>query len=276
MTSISALFSRAEVLAWLELSATLALAILAGRAYGRIWRTARKDVWKHPPAPFNFADVLVCVVLLTWLGGNVYQGFSAPPRELTDANVLESGMLLLVILSGIALLLHMRGLSLVKLFGLRPPEWGPLLKRSVWLLLAALPLVYAAFLVVTAAGVNQSDAQEITLYFQRAAVAGDFRRMGLVVLLAAVMAPVAEEFLFRGYFYGVLRRYLGVTPSLIFVSALFAAIHLNGPVFLPLFVLAACLTLAYEATGSLVTCVVMHSLFNTTMLALMYYTARHP
>ncbi len=60
-------------------------------------------------------------------------------------------------------------------------------------------------------------------------------------------------------------------------AALFAAIHLNTASLLPLFVLALCLTLAYEATGSLLIPMVMHSCFNSITFALvLYVTHSHP
>jgi len=119
------------------------------------------------------------------------------------------------------------------------------------------------------------EMQEIAKYILDAARQSDWSRFLLAAGVAALVAPVTEEFLFRGYFYGVLRRYVGVVPAMLFTSTLFAAIHMNGPVFLPLFVLAMCLTLAYEATGSLLVPMLMHALFNSVMLGTMFYTAHH-
>jgi membrane protease YdiL (CAAX protease family) len=44
-----------------------------------------------------------------------------------------------------------------------------------------------------------------------------------IFVAAVVVAPLVEEFLFRGYFYGVLKRYVGGLPSGLFTAALFAA-----------------------------------------------------
>ena len=52
-------------------------------------------------------------------------------------------------------------------------------------------------------------------------------------------------------------------------SALFAAIHLNSASLFPLFVLAVCFTLVYEATGSILVSMTMHSLFNLTTFLLL-------
>ncbi len=266
-----------EIVLWLEASLIIALTILAGRAYLQIWRQARLEAkLQRTLAPFGFPDVLVCLVLFTWLGDAVVQGFAAPPRRLNEYAIIEGGLVFAVVVSGILLLLHARGVPIVRLFGLNPEAPKALLRRAAGLFAAALPLVYVSFVIVTTIAGGEPQPQDVTAYFQEAAAASDWYRMGLVLGFAALVAPVTEEFLFRGYFYGVIRRYLGVSPALVLTSALFAAIHLNGGVVLPLFVLAICLSLAYEATGSLLTCMVMHSLFNTTMLALMFYSVRHP
>ena len=57
-------------------------------------------------------------------------------------------------------------------------------------------------------------------------------------LFAVVLAPVAEEFIFRGILYPLVKQ-LG-SPRIAFfgVSALFAEIHFDAGTFVPLFVLA--------------------------------------
>ena len=55
----------------------------------------------------------------------------------------------------------------------------------------------------------------------------------------------------------------GVPAGILINAALFAGIHLNAPSFAGLFVLAVCLTLAYEWTGSLLVPMAMHALFNS-------------
>jgi membrane protease YdiL (CAAX protease family) len=97
-----------------------------------------------------------------------------------------------------------------------------------------------------------------------------------MLLLAVVVAPVAEETIFRGYIYGVLKRYFGGIGAGLFSAALFAGLHLNVAALPALFVLALCLTLAYEATGSLLVNIFMHGFFNLSMLLTMLYLAGHP
>ena len=86
---------------------------------------------------------------------------------------------------------------------------------------------------------------------------------------AVVLAPVAEEFIFRGVLFPFVKQ-LG-WPKLAWfgVSFLFALIHGSAAIFIPLFVLALALTWLYEKTGSLLAPIVAHGLFNAANLALL-------
>jgi membrane protease YdiL (CAAX protease family) len=90
-------------------------------------------------------------------------------------------------------------------------------------------------------------------------------------ILVVVIAPVTEELIFRGLLYGVVRRYGGRMAAIFTTSLLFAAIHANPAVLLPLFVLAVGLALACELTGSLWTPIAMHMAFNAISFALIVF-----
>lgn len=100
-------------------------------------------------------------------------------------------------------------------------------------------------------------------------------RMTLIVV-TIVLAPIAEEMLFRGILYPMIKQ-LGF-PRLAWwgVSALFAAIHFNLAIFPPLLVLALLLTLLYERTNNLLAPIVTHSLFNAANFALFYLVYKSP
>jgi membrane protease YdiL (CAAX protease family) len=59
------------------------------------------------------------------------------------------------------------------------------------------------------------------------------------------------------------------------VSFLFALIHLNAPIFLPLFALALALTWLYEKTEGLLAPVLAHSLFNAANLLLLVFGQKY-
>ena len=88
-------------------------------------------------------------------------------------------------------------------------------------------------------------------------------------VVALVLAPVAEELLFRGILYPALKG-MGY-PRLAFWStaAVFSLIHFNMATFLALFAFACLLNLLYEWTGNLLTCMVAHATFNAINLVML-------
>lgn len=97
----------------------------------------------------------------------------------------------------------------------------------------------------------------------------------LISVFAVGVAPVFEEFFFRGFAYPALKQRWGTWKALITVSAVFAVVHLHVPSIGPLFTLALGLGLAYELTGSLIAPITMHALFNTMNVAMLLYVRAH-
>ena len=85
---------------------------------------------------------------------------------------------------------------------------------------------------------------------------------------AAVIAPVAEEFFFRGILQTVLLNTLKSRwTAILLASTVFAAIHFSQPHAIPaLFVLAVIMGYVYERSGSLIPPIAIHSLFNLKTL----------
>jgi membrane protease YdiL (CAAX protease family) len=94
---------------------------------------------------------------------------------------------------------------------------------------------------------------------------------------AVLLAPVAEEVMFRGILYPVIKQFGGPQLALWAASLLFAAVHLNLATFVPLAFLAVVLTLLYEHTGNLLAPIMAHVLFNAlnfaTLLVLQHFRA---
>ena len=87
----------------------------------------------------------------------------------------------------------------------------------------------------------------------------DFVALGVVTI---GLAPLAEEILFRGILYPTIKQAGFPRVALWGTSLLFAAIHLNLAIFLPLLLLALMLTWLYEKTDNLLAPIAAHSLFN--------------
>jgi membrane protease YdiL (CAAX protease family) len=84
-------------------------------------------------------------------------------------------------------------------------------------------------------------------------------------VLVIVLAPLAEEFFFRGFFYRTLRTSLPVLAAAVLVGVLFGVIHLGGTppeLIPPLVILGVVFCLVYEQTGTLFATIGLHALNN--------------
>jgi membrane protease YdiL (CAAX protease family) len=83
-------------------------------------------------------------------------------------------------------------------------------------------------------------------------------------VLFVVLAPIAEEFFFRGFFYATLRTKLPVAWAAIVNGAIFGAIHAStGASAVPVLIfLGIALCLVRERTGSLYPCIAIHAFNN--------------
>jgi membrane protease YdiL (CAAX protease family) len=91
-----------------------------------------------------------------------------------------------------------------------------------------------------------------------------------------LIAPFAEETLFRGILYPWVKS-AGFPRIAFWGSALaFGAIHMNAMNFLPLFGLALILTVLYEKTNNLLAPITAHAMFNAAnFLMLLLQTKSH-
>ena len=221
---------------------------------------------------FGFYDGLAATGLILLCGAVTISGLAgtdhASSAELPSGTAMLLGLvamagLELVLIAGIIGSLKLRGIWSRSLFGLDRIGAETVVSRAVLSLLLALPLIYGALLLfhllLSGLGEGENQSQELVRFL---ALPGAGFAKGALAFSAVCVAPVLEEFIFRGFIYGVVRRYTGPFVGLLVNATVFAGIHQNAPSFGGLFVLAACLTLAYEWTGSLYVPVTMHALFN--------------
>lgn len=83
-----------------------------------------------------------------------------------------------------------------------------------------------------------------------------------LAILTVIVAPLCEEFVFRGYIYATLKKFscrlFAATTSALF----FAVVHTNLWSIIPLFIVGYILALLYEISGSLWTAILTHAMFN--------------
>jgi len=89
-------------------------------------------------------------------------------------------------------------------------------------------------------------------------------------LVTVLLAPAAEEVLFRGILYPALKEGGFASAAKWITSMLFALIHFNVAAFVPLVVLALVLVWLYEKTDNLLAPIAAHAIFNTVNLVLFF------
>lgn len=248
-------------------------ALAAGFAiYSRLAENLRREGGQVRTAWSDLPDALVCLVLGGALGGLAFSAFGrrSPETPMRPDQVLQSGILLVAILAGIGGFLRARGLRLGGVLGLRRCPPLRVLGWAALLLGGAYPFVAGVSALTGLQLGEKAEPQPLIGFFREAAARADYGAIASVAVGAILLAPVCEEFLFRGYFYPVAKRYAGPWIAAPLTALLFAASHANLASLPALFVLALALTLAYERTGSLLVPIAMHALFNTATLAVLY------
>lgn len=215
------------------------------RGYGGAW-----------PLPLGLT--LFFVATLAWIGFSMTLevGISnLPGLHPSLAILLDSAARLLPSLIALGLLFR-RPSHAIRVLGLNKPfGWGTIL--GVFSLLMIIDQV----LRWSIGGDSSSDPGG-------GLSAGDAGLWGLAfaIVSACLLAPLAEELLYRGVLFRSCWNRLGVLPGAILSSAVFAILHFYdgyGLASVAIFGLSS--ALLYAATGSLGACVTLHFLYNSAI-----------
>jgi membrane protease YdiL (CAAX protease family) len=209
-------------------------------------------------------EALAALLLIGWFALNVLAASKAQHAAFQTRDLLLTGAFSLAVICVLIVLLQLRGFNVLSLGGFSRLGFGRIVSTAAVLLFAAYPLLFAADGVSRWLLGEGSSRQQIVEMFTGSET---LRQRIFIIVLAITIAPFAEEFIFRFFLYGVLKRYLGRGPGLVLNSLLFAAVHVHLPSLGPLFVLGGCFTLAYEWSGSILVSMTMHALFNFLSLS---------
>jgi membrane protease YdiL (CAAX protease family) len=94
----------------------------------------------------------------------------------------------------------------------------------------------------------------------------DWFALGCFFFTAALLAPLFEEWLFRGFLMVSLTRYLPQFGAILLSGLIFAVAHLSLSEILPLWTLGSILGYVYGRSQNLVSAIVLHSLWNSGTL----------
>jgi uncharacterized protein len=154
----------------------------------------------------------------------------------------------------------------IQLMGLEMPRGGGLAVAKFVAGLLALALVYASLVYAVDHGALLGDVKPFAAMMQSAT-------WWMVLLAAAVGAPVAEETLFRGLVYGVLRESaVGKIGAAVVTAVVWASVHAQYSVYGlgAIFLIGLYLAWVREKTGSIIAPMLCHGVYNgSIVLALM-------
>jgi uncharacterized protein len=199
---------------------------------------------------------LVVDIPAALLGANVTSSHLPGGLELADTVVQDGGFVLAAVIVA-----HFGGRAVAAWqFGLRPPQvgWG----RTV-LVVVGLLVAFVLFSAIWAAILQESTKEKILEQL------GANEGTSLLLLSAAltcVIAPICEEFLFRGFIFKALCSWRGPWPAALITGLVFGGVHAGSAPAVDLVPLAGLgfgLCLLYRYSGSLYPCIVAHSLNNS-------------
>ena len=144
---------------------------------------------------------------------------------------------------------------------LAAPQLHPMLAGAT-VFLIAIPVINGIGLgwkaVVEALGFPTNEQDLVGLFRD----CDDPARWVVMVLLATILAPLAEELVFRAGLFRFLRSRLPRGMALTIPAIVFALLHGNLVAVVPLAALGVFFALAYEKTGRISVPIIAHALFN--------------
>jgi membrane protease YdiL (CAAX protease family) len=165
--------------------------------------------------------------------------------------------------------LREQGMNWREAFGLSTRRWW----RTLWLAAltvgALVPVCVGLILVTLKLMAWGAIAPQVQTMVRAVEQAATWPERGLLSITAVVLAPLWEELFFRGILFTAIRQAGFPRLGLWFSSLLFAGIHWNVLIFVPLVVFSAAMTWLYVRTENLLAAIMAHALFNGANLAYM-------
>lgn len=105
----------------------------------------------------------------------------------------------------------------------RLPEWRDIILAPLAAIVYIVTTALLAYFAVNIEGFDPNQSQDIAF----SSFSNDIEYV-LAFLTLVVMAPIAEEVLFRGYLFSKIRRHASVIATILVTSVVFALLHLPG------------------------------------------------
>ena len=212
---------------------------------------------------FGLPEAILAALLIGFLFLTIGASVSQPSIQFSARNLLANFLVTGCVVLVIVTFLQFRGFDVDSLGGFFRLNLIRTLSTGAILLFFAYPLILMSDAITQQLFGGGSSKQNIVEFFSGSRT---IQQRMMIIVFAIAIAPIVEEFLFRFFIYGVLKRYFGRLLGVTFSALLFAAAHAHLPSFVPLFVLGSCFAIAYEWSGSILVAMTMHSLFNSLTL----------
>jgi membrane protease YdiL (CAAX protease family) len=221
-----------------------------------------------PERTFGFPEAILASILILFFLISISSTAPDPSLQFNPRNLLANLLLIALVVLVIVTLLQFRGFDVDAMAGFSRIRFFRALGTGLMLLFFAYPLIGLSEAINQRFFGGGSSKQSIVEFFSGSRT---IKERIMIIVFAVAVAPVVEEFVFRFFIYGVLKRYFGWLAGVVLSAGLFAAAHAHLPSFVPLFVLGSCFAIAYEWSGCLLVSMTMHSLFNSlTLIALAF------
>lgn len=227
-------------------------------------------VRNRPLSPFSAVPVMLVTILFSLIA-------TVQTKQTTATMPSASALLLGAVLYSIALLITVFGcLSYSRTgfraaFGMDACPWPVAVRKGIRYGLEILPVVLLVSIVVSCIGESLGFDMKAQQIFDCLNDPSSSVGVRVALMFCAVgAAPILEELLFRGVLFSVVLKGRTFLFGALLTSLYFALMHLHAPSLLSLLVLSVGFSAGYAATGSILTPVVMHALFNVTGLLLFF------
>jgi ABC-2 type transport system permease protein len=247
---------------------SLVIVVLTGALALSLWQRVSDrlpyllDPGEKPPPRVSLSDGMIAALLFFVLQGLAFyvlitlQRKDAPlDRALLPAYAIAGALTFLALRLVYA---ATRAEGVPRYFGGHGPAW-----HAAAPLAAAGAVIAAGYvLLLRGSGFMQAEIAQSIETLRGAPLA-----LGALII---VVAPVVEEFLFRGLVFSGLRRSHGLLASAVLSAAIFAIVHPPASA-APVFLLGLLTAFAYERSGSLAAPVLVHAAFNASSFAMQVY-----
>ena len=145
------------------------------------------------------------------------------------------------------------------------------LVTGLGLVLISMVLALLTSQLIHALGDQAEPQKLVTLIAEEYSKKENIRTLIFFVVMAVVVAPIAEEILFRGILYPAVKQLGHPRVAVIGTALLFALFHVNLLTFASLTAVALALIALYEFTDNLLAPITAHAVFNASNLIMLIW-----